>query len=507
LSHRLPLVTRAAGFGDRPALTDAEGTHRYDELLERSGGVAHGLLDGRRDLAESRVCFLTGRNAAHAVVQWGIWRAGGVAVPLAESHPAGELAHVLDDARPESVVAETAHLPRIQVLTAERGLRLVAVDAGGRPATASGPHALPSVDPDRRALMIYTSGTTGRPKGAVWTHANLVAQLEALAEAWGWSEGDRILLVLPLHHVHGMINVLESALWNGARCDMAPAFQARDVWERFASDHLTLFMAVPTIYARLIAEWEAADEATRTRWSQGAARLRLMVSGSAALPVRVLDRWRELTGHTLLERYGMSEIGMALTNPLRGDRVPGHVGRPFPGVEIRRVDSDGRVLTEDSEPGEMEVRGPGVFLEYWERPDETREAFRDGWFRTGDVAVIEGGHYRLLGRSSVDILKTGGYKVSALEIEEALREHPEVADCAVVGVADEEWGQRVAAAVVRAGQADADDLVPRLEDHLQERLAPYKRPRSWRVLDELPRNAMGKVTKPAVSALFLGDDR
>jgi malonyl-CoA/methylmalonyl-CoA synthetase len=224
-----------------------------------------------------------------------------------------------------------------------------------------------------------------------------------------------------------------------------------------------------------------------------------MVSGSAALPVQTLARWREITGHTLLERYGMTEIGMALSNPLRGERHPGSVGAPLPGVEVRLVDEEGTSVS-DGTPGEIEVRGPNVFTEYWGRPDATRDAFRDGWFRTGDVAVREDGAYRILGRTSVDIIKTGGFKVSALEIEEVLRTHPAIAECAVVGVSDEAWGERVSAAVeLRQGAAlSLDDL----QQWAKLQLAPYKIPRALQQVSALPRNAMGKVVKPEVAGLF-----
>jgi malonyl-CoA/methylmalonyl-CoA synthetase len=224
-----------------------------------------------------------------------------------------------------------------------------------------------------------------------------------------------------------------------------------------------------------------------------------MVSGSAALPVSTLNRWKQISGHTLLERYGMTEIGMALSNPLDGPRVAGSVGVPLPGVEVRLVDERGAIVDAGS-PGEIEVRGPGVFKEYWGRPQATREAFRDGWFRTGDVAVVEDGRYRILGRMSIDIIKTGGHKVSALEIEEQLREHPAIAECAVVGIPDPEWGERVAAAVVvrHGAKLDFDGL----RSWSKERLATYKVPSRLRVVEALPRNAMGKVTKPAVAELF-----
>jgi malonyl-CoA/methylmalonyl-CoA synthetase len=358
---------------------------------------------------------------------------------------------------------------------------------------------LPNVTNERRAMILYTSGTTSRPKGAVTTHTNIEAQIASLVQAWEWSGQDRIVLCLPLHHVHGIINILSCALWSGAVCEMLPRFDANAVWERISGGSVTLFMAVPTVYVKLIAAWDAASPERRAALSRACGKLRLMVSGSAALPVRTLERWKAISGHTLLERYGMTEIGMALSNPLRGERVPGSVGTPLPGVEIQLVGEDGK-LVPSGIPGEIEVRGPSVFAEYWGRPDATRGAFREGWFRTGDTAVVEHGVYRLLGRTNLDILKTGGHKVSALEIEEALREHPAVAECAVVGVPDAEWGERVAVALV-LNAGDAIDLAS-LRAWAKEFLAAHKLPSRLLVLDALPRNAMGKVVKPTVAAMF-----
>ncbi|MBW3570328.1 MAG: acyl-CoA synthetase, partial [Gemmatimonadetes bacterium] len=310
---------------------------------------------------------------------------------------------------------------------------------------------------------------------------------------------DRTLLVLPLHHVHGIVNVLACALWSGAACEILPRFDADQTWRVIESGRLTLFMAVPTVYGRLIAAYDDAGAERRERMSAGCRRMRLMVSGSAALPVRTLERWREISGHVLLERYGMTEIGMALSNPLRGERRPGFVGVPLPGVRARLVDEEGAEV-EPGTPGEIEIAGPGVFLEYWRRPEATAQAFRDGWFRTGDVAVVEDGYYRILGRRSVDIIKTGGYKVSALEIEEVLRTHPLIGECAVVGVADEQWGERVCAAVETP--EDSGLTLEALQEWAREHLAPYKLPRDLRRVDALPRNAMGKVLKPEVAKLF-----
>jgi malonyl-CoA/methylmalonyl-CoA synthetase len=280
---------------------------------------------------------------------------------------------------------------------------------------------------------------------------------------------------------------------------MLPKFDAEETWSRIAAGRLTLFMAVPTVYRRLIAAWDAASPERRTAMSRGCRKMRVMISGSAALPVATLEEWRRISGHTLLERYGMTELGMALSNPLHGSRKPGFVGTPLPGVEVRLVNETGESVPPGT-PGEIEVRGPSVFLEYWRRPDATRDAFRQGWFRTGDTAVFEDGSYRLLGRSNVDIIKTGGFKVSALEIEEALRAHPAIAECAVVGIADPDWGERVSVAVELG--AGAELSLEALQHWARERLAPYKVPRALRSVRALPRNAMGKVLKPEVARLF-----
>ena len=490
--------------------------YTYSDLLDASARVAAGLLTGHRDLQEKRVAFVVTPGFPWVAVQWGIWQAGGVAVPLPLNSTRPELEYFIDDTGASTVVFDALAAPLLSPIAAARGIRALSYDELAARQASELPDVTPDIVPnlarnlapeiasERRAMILYTSGTTNRPKGVVTTHANITAQITSLVEAWEWSAGDRILLCLPLHHVHGIINVVCCALWSGATCEILPRFDANVVWDRIAGSNVTLFMAVPTVYAKLIAAWDAASPEFRARLSQACSRLRLMVSGSAALPVSTLERWKEISGHTLLERYGMTEIGMALSNPLRGERVPGSVGTPLPSVEVQVVGEDGEPVAPGT-PGEIEVRGPSVFGEYWGKPDATRDAFRDGWFRTGDTAVVENGIYRILGRTNIDILKTGGHKVSALEIEEALREHPAIAECAVVGVSDPEWGQRVAAAVV-VNEGDTLDL-PSLRTWARELLAAHKLPSRLLVLDALPRNAMGKVMKPAVAALFRTESR
>jgi malonyl-CoA/methylmalonyl-CoA synthetase len=489
------LFSRAAAHADRIALCDSAGEYSYRRLLDASAEIAAALLAGGGDLSEARVAFFIPPSFEHVAVQWGIWRAGGLAVPLALSHPPAELEYAVRDAEASILVGTRAVAAFLEPVARAVGARLVVVeDLLGGTLTR-----LPVVTGDRRALMVYTSGTTGKPKGVVTTHANLEAQVTALIEAWEWTAEDRILLVLPLHHVHGIVNVVLCALWAGAVCELLPRFDAEATWARIAGGQLTLFMAVPTIYRRLIAAWEPAPAERRRAWSAGCTGMRVMISGSAALPVATLEEWRRISGHTLLERYGMTELGMALSNPLHGERRPGFVGLPLPRVEVRLVDENGQPVPEGA-PGQIEVRGPNVFLEYWRRPEATRAAFRDGWFRTGDTAVIERGAYRILGRSNVDIIKTGGFKVSALEIEEELRMHPAIAECAVIGVEDPEWGERISAAVELRPGATLE--LDQLQRWAKPRLAPYKIPRALRCVSQLPRNAMGKVVKPEVRALF-----
>jgi malonyl-CoA/methylmalonyl-CoA synthetase len=465
-------------------------------MLEASELGACTLLGRRPDLDEARVVFLLPPGVRHVVAQWAIWRAGGVAVPLSASQAPAEWDHIIADSAATMVVGEGA-AGDLRSIAAGRGGRFVDVRSLAEP--AGGRQALPEVVRDRRAMILYTSGTTGRPKGVVSTHRNLEAQITTLVDAWGWTADDRILHVLPLNHVHGIVNVLGCALWSGGVCEFLLPFEPSAVWNRMADGGPTLFMAVPTIYARMLAAWEAAGDSLRARWSDAARGLRLMVSGSAALPVPLLERWRAATGQILLERYGMTEIGMALSNPLAGERRPGTVGLPLPGVDVRLVDEGGAAVPAGT-PGEIEVRGESVFSEYWGRPDATRDSFRDGWFRTGDVAVIDAGYWRILGRLSVDIIKSGGYKVSALEIEDVLREHGDILDCAVVGIADDEWGERVAAAIVPMS-GDWPTL-EELRDWAADRLAKYKLPTRIRLVDDLPRNDMGKVVKARVKELF-----
>ena len=492
----LELVRRAQSFGARIAVSSKGRDHSYDSLLSVSEGIAASLLDGSTDLEEQRVAFLIPASFEYAAVQWGIWRAGGIAVPLSLSAADPELEHVITDAQVDRIIVPEDSLAKLRPLCDQLSTPLLSVD--GISSGQSVP--LPQLEARRRAMILYTSGTTSRPKGVVSTHANIQAQITALTEAWGWRLDDWIPLFLPLHHVHGIVNVLGCALWSGARVDCFDSFDELAVLERVADKEYSVFMGVPTIYVKLIRSLEAADEGERARYTDGFAHMRLMVSGSAALPASVHEQWTRLTGQKLLERYGMTEIGMAISNPLQGERRPGAVGVALPGVTVRLVSEAGEVIEAENEPGEIQVRGPAVFSEYWHKPDVTRESFVEEWFRTGDMAVLEDGYYRIMGRLSVDIIKSGGYKLSALEIEDTLLMHPAIRECAVVGVPDDTWGEVVAVAIVAR---DGEHIeLPALKEWAIERMSKYKIPKSLLLLEELPRNAMGKVTKRAIQDLF-----
>ena len=492
----LELVRRAQRFGARIAVTSDGQDHSYDSLLSVSEGIAASLLDGSTDLGEQRVAFLIPASFEYAAVQWGIWRAGGIAVPLSLSAADPELEHAITDAQVDRIIVPEDSLAKLGPLCDRLSTPLLSVDRISSRQSVP----LPQLEAQRRAMILYTSGTTSKPKGVVSTHANIQAQITALAEAWGWRSADWIPLFLPLHHIHGIVNVLGCALWSGARVDCFDSFDALAVLERVADKEYSLFMGVPTIYVKLIRILEAADEGDRARYTDGFAHMRLMVSGSAALPASVHEQWTHLTGQKLLERYGMTEIGMAISNPLQGERRPGAVGVALPGVTVRLTSEAGELIEAEDEPGEIQVRGPAVFSEYWRKPEVTRESFVDGWFRTGDMAVLEDGYYRIMGRLSVDIIKSGGYKLSALEIESTLLTHPAIRECAVVGVPDDTWGEAVAVAIVAR---DGEHIeLPALKEWAIERMSKYKIPKSLLLLEELPRNAMGKVTKPAIQDLF-----
>lgn len=477
------------------AVVDRGESVTYQQLANESARLASLLLGTSDDLEEARVAFMVPPGKHYVASLWAIWRAGGVAVPLCLTYPLPSLQYVIEDTGARSILITRAFESLLGEYCAQQGIRLMILEE----LTEKVSVLLPDISSQRRALILYTSGTTSQPKGVVTTHANITAQVTTLINAWGWNATDATLCVLPLHHVHGIINVVSCSLYAGATCYFTESFSAEEVFQWLTSDKLTVFMAVPTIYYKLINYWETLSDEVKSLVYQKMLAFRLMVCGSAALPVTVMEKWEMISGQVLLERYGMTEIGMAISNPYNGERRAGYVGIPLPGVDVKLVDEKGS-LVGDGEPGEILINSPNVFLEYWQNPQATIESFREaGWFSTGDVAVVENGYYRIMGRMSMDIIKSGGFKISALEIEEVLRTHPAVDDCAVIGMPDEEWGELIVAALVlKEPSFDTHTLQP----WLCEKMAAYKTPRKYLVLPELPRNAMGKVVKSTLKQLF-----
>ncbi len=504
----IPLVDRAVDFKSNTAIVDRRGSHSYGHLLEASYRVAAGLLDGAPDLDEARVALMVTPGFDYVAAQWAAWRAGGVVLPLSLRDPAAELEYQVDDSRTSILVADAEYEGTLRPIAEARNVRFALVSD----LLESEVGVTPAVDENRRAMIVYTSGTTSRPKGVVTTHDNIRAQIGSLVTAWDWSADDRILHTLPLHHVHGIVNALACALWVGATCEMLPAFDPDVAWRRLSSGEITLYMAVPTVYKALIKAWNEILPSERDARSKGVSGLRLMVSGSDKLEVATLEEWREISGHVLLERYGMTEIGMALSNPLHGEPISGTVGSPLPTVEVRVVELDLDVLNDtgehrhgavvaDGRPGELQVRGPSVFKEYWGKPDVTAAAFpEDGWFCTGDIVEENDGVYRILGRASQDFMISGGENVNLREVEQVVSTHPNVEACAVVGVPDEYWGKAVSAALVL--EDGATMTRDELREWCRDRLAPHKLPQRVLVSESLPRTAIGKVIKPEVVKLF-----
>jgi len=491
----MQLIQNAEHYSDRIAVKSGGKAYSYGQLLDVSESIAMDLLNGHPELYESRIAFLVPAGFQYVAIQWAIWRAGGIAVPLCEKHPLSSIRYIIEDTQADVIVYTKEFESLIKPFDVLPGIRLLQAEKfTGR----KGP--LPRITSDRRAMILYTSGTTGSPKGVVTTHRNIEAQITSLTTSWEWSPDDHILNILPLHHVHGIVNVLCCALWSGACCEFLPRFDQDEVFEVLCRGEVNLFMAVPTIYYKLIARWKELPEDSQARITNALKGFRLMVSGSAALPISVLDTWKEISGHVLLERYGMTEMGMAISNPYRGERRRGYIGQALPGVQVRLADGEDNPVT-DGNPGEIQVKGPNVFLEYWGMPEVTRDSFtREGWFRTGDIAVLENDYYRILGRNSMDIIKSGGYKISALEIEEVLRTHPRIDDCAVVGVPDDEWGEVVAATLVLKDVKQIDTV--KLSEWLKEKLPAYKIPRKYLFREDLTRNVMGKVSKNEVKKMM-----
>jgi malonyl-CoA/methylmalonyl-CoA synthetase len=462
----------------------------YDALLKRAEGFgaalkAWGLHPGER------VALFLGNHPDLLAAYLGTHLAGGVVVPVNTQYRRGELRHIFGDAgvrlcltdeeRKPELDRARGDLPELEAVieTGPALEELLGADATFTPQMPRG---------DDLAVVAYTSGTTGRSKGAMLLHSNLLANAEAVCAAWHWTAEDTLFLALPLFHTHGLMVGAHGTFLTGAGAELHRKFDAAEAYDALLEGRVTMFFGVPTMYTRLLREAETRDERPRP--------IRLYVSGSAPLSTQAFDEFEQLFGERILERYGMTETIMNLTNPYDGERRPGTVGRPFPGQEARVVDVKTREPLPEGEIGEIEVRGPHVFPGYWNRPDATEESFdEEGWFATGDLGSVgDDGYFTINGRSK-ELIISGGYNVYPREVEETIEGCPGVSEVAVVGLPDPEFGERVVAAVVRE---DPGLTAEKVTSYCREDLASYKKPREVIFVEELPRNALGKVLKHRV---------
>lgn len=565
----VPPFKRALLHGDKSAIRDQTGDYSFIQIYGAAKRLALQISNVCGSASQSRVAFICPNNATYVISQWACWFSGQIAVPLNPKYPQNILEYYIKDSDASLIIATPEFQNIAQPLATKLDKKLLLVHHDLLKADVKGQQQddeTSYLDPkrenlvqlnesivvegclngefyrDANALILYTSGTTGNPKGVVLSYANIDAQVNALSHAWQIANSDSVLHALPLNHVHGTVNALNLPLTVGAKCVMLPKFDSSNVWSYLlnvnmtAKERVNMFMGVPTMYGLLLKEYDTVFgknarmcDYVKTHCKN---KIRLMISGSAPLPGTIFNRWNEISGHNLLERYGMTEIGMAISNPYIQDstreRRQGCVGMPLPGVTVKIVDKEKNkelVLEgaankgnwnkasnasvsiasgDQAISGHLYVKGRSVFREYWRKPEETKSEFEDDWFKTGDTAEYAEGAIKILGRTSVDIIKSGGFKLSALEIETVLHEHPETTDVAVIGLPDETWGSKVVAVLsVRDSEAFS---IPRLMVWLEKKLPKHAIPKEVKLVTQIPRNAMGKINKKELADKLNGNE-
>ena len=471
----------------------------YGELFARAGRMARALAELGVEPGD-RVAAQIDKSPDAIVLALACFRAGAALLPLNTAYTLAELEYFLSDAEPALTLCRPAHLDAVRALSERLALRAVESlgdhgDGTFPQAVAAAPNELPSVAraPQDLAAILYTSGTTGRSKGAMLTHENLSSNAEVLAKLWRFTADDVLIHALPVYHTHGLFVATNVALLAGASMIFQPKFDAGAVVA--AMPHATALMGVPTFYTRLLEHPGVARSTTQ--------HMRLFVSGSAPLLAETHARWRERTGHAILERYGMTETNMITSNPYEGDRIAGTVGFPLPGVSLRIADPESGAELAQGEVGVIEVKGPNVFKGYWRMPEKTASEFRpDGFFITGDLAKIDArGYVHIVGRAK-DLIISGGFNVYPKEVESEIDALAGVIESAVIGLPHPDFGEGVAAVVVRVPGAAIDEFA--IRDALEARLAKFKQPKRVFFVEALPRNAMGKVQKAALREAYEG---
>tara|TARA_B100000287_G_scaffold1173_1_gene1174 strand:+ start:2093 stop:3565 length:1473 start_codon:yes stop_codon:yes gene_type:complete len=488
----IEILERTKEFKAETALVVEGKEITYSDLHLQSDLIASYLLNNKEDLYEEPIALLIEPDERYINALWGIWKAGGIAIPLSLSAKQDELEHFLSDTRAKRIICSKTYRNNVNS-SVFKNIDLIFLEDLELKELKN----LPSVETERKAMILYTSGTTSKPKGVVSTHKNIRSQIATLVEAWQWKKEDHIPLFLPLHHIHGIINSLLSPLYQGAKVTMLGSFNFSRLSKEMIKNDFSVFTAVPTVYFSLI---ENLEKNNHRELIEKFKNMRLMMSGSAALAPEIHKKWKNLTGQEILERYGMTEIGMALSNPYIGKRKPGFVGVPLPKVEVRLEDETGKEISTEGVAGEILIKGPQVFKEYLNQPQKTLESFTNSWFKTGDIALIEDGYYKILGRDSIDIIKSGGYKISALEIEDTLLKNQKIRECAVIGLDDDKWGEIIGVALVTTDNKDLD--LDEIQKWCSKDLSDYKLPRRVLILDNLPKNSMGKITKKKIKSFF-----
>ena len=480
----------------RIALEEPGGARwSFADLTAAAGRMANALV-ARGVTPGDRVAVQVEKSTANLVLYLASLRAGAVYLPLNTAYTLAEVGYFVGDAEPALIVCDPSARVGMQALAASSGARVETLDAAGQGSLAdfaasqeAAFETVPRADEDLAAI-VYTSGTTGRSKGAMLTHANLASNARTLVEAWRFTSEDVLIHALPIYHVHGLFVGINVLLMAGGTMIFLPKFDAGEIVGLMP--RASALMGVPTFYTRLLRHAGLNPEAVRS--------MRLFVSGSAPLLAETHGEWRSRTGHAILERYGMTETGMNVSNPYDGERLAGTVGLPLPGVEVRIVDPETGEPVPEGEIGMIEVRGPNVFKGYWRMPEKTAQEFRDGFFVTGDLGTIgPEGYVSIVGRGK-DLIITGGLNVYPIEVEEKIDALPGVVESAVVGLPHPDFGEAVTAVVATGGgAAPGESEVLRA---LEGELAAFKRPKRVIFVDELPRNTMGKVQKAALRAQY-----
>lgn len=467
---------------DEPALEFSGRTFTFGELEIRSNKLAN-LLAARGFQRGNRLCVYLANCVELIDIYLACVKLGVIFVPINILYREREIAHILADAEPKAIISDNSLRTAFTSPSSKSIEAFNPADLTAAAAHSAAQRPKNNFDGDAPAALVYTSGTTGTSKGAMLTHNNFAANALNLVTCWQISRADRFLLALPLFHVHALGNGLHCWLIAGCRMKLLERFEHQRATQEFLDFQPTLFFGVPTIYVRLL-------DIARAEAQHIGRQMRLFVSGSAPLPAQILEEFRALFGHTILERYGMTETLMNMSNPYTGERRPGSVGLPLPGVSVRLLDAERKPVS-NGEAGEVYLRGPNIFAGYWKREETTREAFFEGYFRTGDLATRSAdGYYTLSGRKS-DLIISGGFNIYPREIEEFLQEQPEIAEAAVIAASDRVRGEVPIAYVVKRNPFDPADL----EQRCRDKLASFKVPRQFISVEKLPRNALGKIQK------------